>query len=420
MTNGLKQVYATLKFDDNKLQIIVAEYSNTRFNIIATYNNPIEGIVDFKIVDKDLVVDYLKKGIESISKKIGAKLEKVILIVPPVNFKKTYLTVSTVPEDGTLKKSDIARLTTNALQANVDDDLVVVNTLISKYTINGISTRRLLENESCDEAFLDIDLLCADKDVVYSYVDVVLKAGVEVLDIVLNNYAIAKESVLLDNSINKKIILLDIGNEVTYLSLLYKGRLMSSEIIHDGLANMENKLYEKYHLPLTAIPRLIKYNVDFNSAYPNDAIYAWNKDDKTYSLTIKELSDFIEEPLDEYLDKILMMCKPLLEKGADIWICGEGSNMLALVKKLRSLSGQEVQTYYPDTIGARNSELCAVYGALYVYREKANLNNLDVNCLNPLEYEEVVSKVEEDEESESITSKIRNLFEMYRDKGDIE
>ena len=145
MTNGLKQVYATLKFDDNKLQIIVAEYSNTRFNIIATYNNPIEGIVDFKIVDKDLVVDYLKKGIESISKKIGAKLEKVILIVPPVNFKKTYLTVSTVPEDGTLKKSDIARLTTNALQANVDDDLVVVNTLISKYTINGISTRRLLE-----------------------------------------------------------------------------------------------------------------------------------------------------------------------------------------------------------------------------------------------------------------------------------
>ena len=94
--------------------------------------------------------------------------------------------------------------------------------------------------------------------------------------------------------------------------------------------------------------------------------------------------------------------------------------MLALVKKLRSLSGQEVKTYYPDTIGARNSELCAVYGALYVYREKANLNNLDVNCLNPLEYEEVVSKVEEDEESESITSKIRNLFEMYRDKGDIE
>ena len=85
---NMKQVYATLKFDDNKLQILVAEYSNTRFNIIATYNSNIEGIVDYKIVDKEKVLSYINSGIESVTKKIGAKLEKVVLLVPPLNFKK--------------------------------------------------------------------------------------------------------------------------------------------------------------------------------------------------------------------------------------------------------------------------------------------------------------------------------------------
>lgn len=416
---NMKQVYATLKFDDNKLQILVAEYSNTRFNIIATYNSNIEGIVDYKIVDKEKVLSYINSGIESVTKKIGAKLEKVVLLVPPLNFKKISLKVSVIPTDGYFKKSDVARAITNSLKAEVDDNLVVVNTLISKYTINGISSRRFNEFEKCDEAFLDVDLLCADKEIIYSYVGLLYKAGLEVLDIVLNNYAIAKESVLLDNSINKNIILLDIGKNVTYLTLLSKGHLMGSEIIYDGLGNMYEEVYKKYHLPTSIIPRLTKYNVDFNSPYPNDAIYAWNNEGKTSTLTIKELSDFIEKPLNDYLEKIIVMCKPIIEKGADMWVCGEGSNMAALIKRLRNMANIEVKTYFPDTIGARNSELCATYGALYVYREKASLNNLNVACLNSVEYEKVVGQIQEDEESESITTKIKNLFEIYKDRGDI-
>lgn len=417
MSDKSKQVYATLKFDDDKIQILVAEYSNTRFNIIAAYTNTIEGIVDYKIVDKEKVLEGIKLGIDSISKKIGAKLEKVVLIVPPFNFDRIPLKVSVIPTNGKIKKEDIARAITNSLKANVDERLIIVNTLISKYTINGIASRRFNENENCDEAEVDIDLLCADKEMTYSYVEIVMEAGLEVLDLTLNNYAIAKESILLDNSINKNIILLDIGKNITYLSLLSKGRLMGSEIIYDGLGNIEEEVYKKYHLPPTSIPRLIKYNVDYNSAYPNDAVYAWSKDDKAKSITIKELSDFVEKPLNDYIDKVILMCKPILEKGADLWVCGEGSAMAALIKKLREVSGSEVRTYYPDTIGARNSELCAVYGALYVYKEKASLNNLDVNCVNMLEYEQLVSDVQEDEESESITSKIRNLFEMYKDRG---
>jgi hypothetical protein len=116
----------------------------------------------------------------------------------------------------------------------------------------------------------------------------------------------------------------------------------------------------------------------------------------------------------------MVMCKPIIETGAALWVCGEGSSMDALISRLREASKCNVRAYYPDTIGARNTEYCAVYGALYVYKEKADLNRLNVNCVDMLQYDKVVDQIEEDVEGKSITSKIKNLFERYtRDKEDI-
>lgn len=419
MDKNTKQVYSTLKIDDNQLQILTAEYYNTRFNVINTFVCPLDGIFDYKIADKELVIDTIRKAVDTISIKIGARLEKVVLVLPPFNFKRISLRVSVVPNGGIVKKSDIARALTNSLKTKVGDDLLVINTQIIKYTVNGIATRRLPENEVCEELIVDIDLLCADKDMTYAYVDAVSESGLEILDLSLSNYAIAKESILLNNSINQNIIMLDIGNNFTYLSLLSKGKIISNEIIYDGLISMINKVYEQIHIPINTISRLIKYNVDYKEYRRDDAIFAWNDEKGSYSITVSELSDLVKEPLDNYIEKIVTMCKPILEKGASFCLCGEGSNMSALIEKLKEETNCEIKTYYPDTIGVRNTNLCAVYGALYVYKDKVDINNLNVNCVNMSEYDKTLDKIDVDIEGESITSKIKNLFEMYKDREDI-
>ncbi len=416
--NNVKQVYATLKLDDDKIEVLVAEFYNTRFNIICTYSSDIKGISEYEVTDKNALVAGVKKAITEVSKKVGATLEKVILVLPPYKFKRTSLKVSIVPSDGYIKKKDIARAITNSLKTDVDDDLLVINTHICKYTINGISTRRLPENESCDEAFVDIDLLCADKKMTFDYVEAVSESGLEILDLVLSNYAIAKESVALENSINQNIILLDINNSRTYLSLIYKTKLLSSEIIYSGLNVLSKSVCDIYHLQESIVSRLIKYNVNMNSNHDEDAIYAWNDGDSNKSIRIADLNDLVKLPLEAYIDKLVSMCKPILEKGASFLLTGEGSDMEAISIMLKEKSGVEVKNYYPDIIGARKAELCAVFGALFVYREKANLNDLSVNCVNIAEYDKTVDQIEVDVEGESITSKIKNLFEMYKESED--
>ncbi len=416
--NNVKQVYATLKLDDDKIEILVAEFYNTRFNIICTYSSNIRGISDYEVVDKSALVADIKQAVKYVSKKVGASLEKIILVLPPYRFKRTSLKVSIIPSDGYIKKKDIARAITNSLKTEIDDDLLVINTHISKYTINGISTRRLPENESCDEAYIDIDLLCADKNMAYSYVEAISSAGLEILDLVLSNYAIAKESVALENSINQNIILLDINDSRTYLSLIYKTKLLSSEIIYSGLKQFSDPVCNVYHLPKNIVNRLVKYNVDYNSPHLNDAIYAWNDGDQNKSIRICDLNEIVKEPLTAYIDKLANMCNPILEKGGSFLLSGQASDMGAISTLLKEKTNVEVKNYYPDIIGARKAELCAVFGALFVYREKANLNDLSVNCVNIAEYDKTVDQIELDVEGESITSKIKNLFEMYKESED--
>ena len=343
---------------------------------------------------------------------------EVILVLPAYNFKRYPLKSKVVTENGIITKKDIARAVSNSLKTKVDSNVLVANSTIVKYNVNGISTRRLPENERADEVYVDIDLLCADVELSYDYVSAVENAGVKVLDITLNNYAIAREAALFEESLNKNVIILDINKTCTYLTLLAKGRLVSTEIVFDGLNSMINRLYRTYNMPYNDIAKLVKYSTDFNSEYPDDTIYAWTDQGATKSINTRMLNQCIDEPLDALCEKLVSMCKPIIEDGALIVLTGEGCQMASLLERLKEKTLTKVKTYYPDTIGVRDPAMTALYGAFFVYRDKVLLNDLNVNCVDLIKYENAIDQKKFESEGETITTKIKNLFKQYMEKGE--
>lgn len=413
MSKSIKQIYVSLELCENDLKILVAEYFNTRFNILKVERRQTKAISDFKIVDKEQLKSDIKKLVEDCANKIGAKIEQVILILPAYNFKRLPLRSTVITDNGIISKKDIARAITNSLKAKVDFDVMVINPMISKYTINGISTRRMPEKESCDEVVVDIDLLCADKDMTYDYVSVVEEAGLKVLDITLNSYSIGKEASLFEESLKQNLICLDIGRSSTYLSLFSKGKLVSTEVVFDGLNAIISEVKVKYDIPENDIAKLIKYDVDYNADYLDDIVYAYNVNGETRSISKNDLNNITLKPIESLVDKLVTMCKPILEQGATLFVTGEGLQMNALIKKLGQEANTEMKTYYPDTIGVRDSSLTALFGSLVGYKEKVYLNDLNVNCIDLLEYDSHVEQKEFDTEGETITTKIKNLFKQY-------
>lgn len=413
MSKTIKQIYASLQLEENELNLLVAEYYNTRFNVLKVERATTEAISDFKVVDSLRLTNDIRNLIDKASNGLGAQIEKVILVLPTYNFKRIALKSKVIPETGHVTKKDVARAISNSLNTEVDDDVICGNAVVCRYSVNGFSTRRIPEKEICDELIVDIDLLCADKDMMIDYVTCVENAGVKVLDVTLNTYAIAKEASLLEESLKQNIIILNLNRSCTYLSLLSDGKFISSEIIFDGINSIVNDVKYRYDIPYEDIIKLIKYDVNFNGKYLDDVIYAYNNDSVTVSLTQRELNNACEIAQDNLVDKLITMCKPILDKGAMILCTGEGQQISSLIDKISSKSNVTVRSYYPDTIGVRDSSLTALYGALFVYREKALLNDLNVNCIDMLKYETLIDQKEFDSEGETITTKIKNLFKQY-------
>lgn len=418
MNRSIKQIYVSLELAENDLRILVAEYFNTRFNVLRVDRKTSKGICDFRIIDKDLLIRDIRELVSNCSEKLGAKIEQCILVLPAYNFKRFPLRSSVIPDGDLLTKKDIARAISNSLKAKVDFDVMVANTMINKYTINGISNRRMPEREVCEEALIDVDLLCVDKDMAYNYVSVVEDAGLKVLDITINSYSIGKEASLIEESLKQNVICLEIGRNCTYLSLFSKGKLISSEVVFDGLDRIITEIRLRHDIPENDIVKLIKYDVRDDCEYPDDIVYAYNLNNQTISITNKEINEIALESVYNLSEKFITMCKPIIDSGASLFITGEGQQMYSLVKSLKQMSNCEVKSYYPDTIGVRDSSLTALYGSLFVYKDKVLMNDLNVSCIDLLEYDSRIDQKEIDTEGETITTKIKNLFKQYIEKGE--
>lgn len=415
MNNSIKKIYAALEIGDNELKLLVGEYFNSRFNILKSAKAETMAFDGFTIKDKALLVNEIKQLVEETSKKLGAKIEKAILVLPAYNFKRFPLRSSVLPIDGIVKKADIARAVTNSLKTEVDFDSLVVNAVINKYTMNGISTRRLPEKEACENLLVDIDLLCCDKLLAYDYVEAVEMAGIQVLDICLNSYAIAKEASLIEESLKKNIIILDINIQETFLALLSKGRLVSTEVIFEGLNQIINSVTSTYKVSFNDATRLVKYATDYNSEFGDDIVYSDPEQSSNEAITTNSLSNLVANPIEKLVEKLLTMCKPIIDQGdTQIVITGDGQDMKALVEKFKSMSNVDIKTYFPDTIGVRDSEFTSLFGSFIVFKDKAYLNDLNVCCIDLLEYDKDIDKKKfNNDDDDTITTKIKNLFAQY-------
>lgn len=413
MNSSIKQVYVSIQIDQNEIKLLAGEYFHTRFNIIQSEKYHTDAIVGFNVLDDVMLTEDIKKAVKDFSNRIGGTVLKVILVVPAYNFKRISLKSRIYPENGVISKKDIARAVSNSLNTKVDNDVLIVNSLITKYTVNGLSTKRIPENEVSDDVVVDLDLLCADKQMIFDYVTAIEKAGIEVLDITLNTYCICKEASLFEESLKNILILMDVERNVTYLSLLSKGKLVSTEVIFDGLVSIGEGIKKTYQISDNDLYKLIKYNINYECDNPNDVIYAISNDNNTITISTKQLNDVSSPFVDELSSKLIDMCLPLLESGANIVVTGEGMRCKALVNEINQKSNNVTRKYYPETIGVRDPSLSALYGSFIVYKEKANLNDIKVECIDLLEFDTSMNDKKFDDEGETITTKIKNLFKQY-------
>lgn len=413
-----KQIFAAVEVSDHEVRLIVGEFFNTRFNIIKVERVTCRGFDGEKIVDAEAITNAVKQAVENTQKMIGAGINSVILAIPSFGMKR-YSFKSTVAVQGidrTVTVQDIRNAMAKAQNMDIGKNCALIQTVNVKYTVNGISTRRIPIGERCDKLVVDIDLLCADRKMAYELCDAIEKAGIRIMDIFLDVYAAGKEAALFEQSVNQQVIILKVERCSTSLGLLKKGRLTTAAVIPVGVEQLSAPLVDQYGISRENAIDLFKYSAVFDSKNLSDnPVHIWSDDGETRTISEKELVNCVLPNVNSWLSYMQKTCGSILQAGeTTVMITGEGGETQGLAQLLADAMQVNVRSYIPDTLGGRNASLTACLGLFYAYQDRLPITGYTDDSIDMDAFIKAVSyrekKSDGSAKEDTLTSKLKGLF----------
>lgn len=404
-----KQYYASVELAEDEVRFVVGEFFMSRFNVLRVERITTSGIKNKIIVDKENVVTAIVKASQSIEKNLGIKLKSVILCIPSVDVKCVRKRINIPIEDGS-KKIQLKHAQSGlikAIGAFHMEGYEFVNLSSVKYINGGITSRSIPLDEIADSLIMDVDFICADQSSVYSYVTCIESAGLKVRDIVLDNYAIAEESTILENSMEHYIVLINYDKDSTALSLFYKGRLLACEVLKMGYNRIIDTIRRKYRISYREAFNLFKESSLYSKNDLNQSlIYIYASEGEYKQISRKDIFDTISKELSAWIEDVNHANSLIVEKGnAKMVISGAGSDIVGL-STICDFFSLETKIYIPSTLGARKGCYSAVLGAIYSHRKWQELLPSDDIVVE----EKIEEKNVKKEDEHTFTRKLRNIL----------
>ncbi len=412
-----KEIYASVEIADHEVRFVVGEFYDTRFNILRIERAPITGIQKKKIIDEQNVVNGIISCASKAKEALGYPVERILLALPAVNVARYNKRVHVYPEATSkrIRLGDIQKGLNEAISYKLDDNLELVNVGCIKYITNGITSRKMPIDEASDLLIMDVDLLYADKETIYSYARCVERAGLEILDICLDSYAIAQEAAIFEQTVDKYVILVDLAKQNTTLSLFTHGKLVSCEVLPIGYGEWLDELCENYHFSTNVGYRLLQNTCCFKEEDAKDSIiYIWSENNEQKQITEKQICKSVSKYIRAWIDQINESCKPIVEKGdVRYLITGEGCEIQSIEQLFDGLSAPW-QVYVPQTIGARDASLSTCLGLFYSWKEQQDVRKDDRCSCSCVEVERAIQnanyRTSSKDEENGFTKKLKNIL----------
>ena len=410
-----KQILAALQIESNEVRLIVGEIFNTRLNTLKRECVPCKGMDGLRIVDPKTVAKAVREAANNIQSHFGVAIESVLLAIPAYRFKKETRSFSKVIDnvDGKISADDIRDIYQKALAVNVGRDYEIVNVTSNMFKTNGIVYRKMPIGEPCDVLEADVDLLCCDKMTTYDYATVVELAGLKIVDVCLDNYALCKEAALFEQNLRNYTLLIQMEKDHSQFSLVYDGKIAISENENIGYSTLSRAISERFRLPERhSSALLLKHDIVKRKEFNYRPIYSWTAGGVTNTISDRELYDSVQEKLQYLVKDFSKLCGPILAReNTSVIICGDGAEITGIEEVFANKFNRPVKCYYPETLGARGAKWAVDLGMFYAYIDQQIIHQDFKSSLDILQYQQNMRKrVHNAEKEEGFTARLKKML----------
>lgn len=397
-------IYASIDIGSDTIKIVVAEYINDHLNVLGSVDTKAVGIKKGIIVDKEMVFKSISLALDEIKKQVGFKVDKAIITIPCYDASVNVYN-GEVYTDGIINGEDVINCFKSAIKENVPDDREVITVFPIDFLID--DEDRCYEPIGVKGYKLESRVLISTvpKELVYTYLEVLEKCQVEVIDLALSS--VCDYAQLAHDELKKQVgAVVNIGHAKTEVAVFNKGLMIKTDILPIGSKKIDRDIKYIYKLDQSTA-RFLKENLAVATSQYADSSSVMeyeNLENEKIVVSQLEISQIVESRLEEILKSVKNSLNNLTNREISyIIVTGGISNIVGFSYLLENIFGDITYIVNMNTLGVRNNIYTTGYGMIKYYCEKLALrgikytmyeNILENDKDNNVAYENVLEKIQ--------------------------
>ena len=388
-------IFVSLDIGTSTVKVIIGEMVNDVLNIIGVGNVKSEGLKKGSIVDIDNTVQSIKRAVEQAERMIGMEIRQVIVGIPAhhVDLLDCHGVVAVNGENREITNEDVARVVDAAQVMSIPPDREIINIVKKQFIVD--SQDEINDPRGMIGVRLEMEgfLVTGSKTLLLNILRCVEKAGLEIIDIVLQPLA-SGEIALSKDEKNLGSALIDIGGGSTTVTVFEDGYMKGTCLLPVGGDHITKDISIVLRTTTEDAEKVkLKYGHAFYEHASVDEVFELPiiGTNQKQQFTQLELAEIIEARVAEIFDFVQ---DELRKMGVDYLpggyvITGGVANMQGLAELAQAIFQNRVRIAIPDYIGVREPQYATAVGMIKYFYKNARLQGrfLD-SVVMPMEQKE--------------------------------
>ena len=391
----MKHIYTSVDIGSDSIKVVTCELFKNKLNLLAASSVKSQGIKKGLITDVDAASASLRAAFDEVEQMLGIKITKVIASIPSYFAEFNVVKGNTIvsnPEH-IVSTEDVLTVMQKAIATNKTSSADVVALLPIDFKVDDQDNLRDPKGLRGQHLEARAVVATTPRKNIQSVASLIASVGVEVIDVSLNGigdvYSFRNKEI--DAGIGA---IINIGAEITSVSLYNKGILVKNNIIQGGGRDIDNDIAYIYKLDRKVAKQLKEKFALAHKMYAqsNDIIDLVNNVGENIRINQYEISEIAMMRLEEMLILAKKEIKNLTNRQIDyIIITGGTSNMANFSYIAEEIFGKGVVIGNVKLIGVRNNKYASAIGNIVYFISKLKLKGTDYTMVSRNDIEELSS-----------------------------
>lgn len=406
-------IYAAIDIGTDIIKVILGKVVGDHVNILARTSTKTVGIKKGVIIDHDMVVKSLNLALEEITKQVGITIDKAIISIPSYDLKVDVYEGETTTFEGIVTGDDIINCFKNTIQANVSEDREVITVFPIDFLVD--DEDKYYDPKGAEGYKLNGRVLISTlpKEFVYTYLDVMKDANVEVIDLCLSTVA-DFYSVNHEDFKRELGAVVNIGDSKTEISIFNKGLIIKGTVLDFGSRKIDHDIKYIYHLDKNT-SKVLKETLALassNYASSDETLEYQTLEGEEKVINQLEISQIVEARLEEILKSVKKSLNDLTNREISyIIISGGLSNIPGFSYILEQVFGDITYMMVMNTLGVRDNIYSTCYGMIKYYADKLSLRGITYTMYDGLKCDNNENTKKPEDLLENVLEQMQNFMD---------